>query len=198
MTSSNHPATVPVIDLDGRPLSPCSVGRAQENIDEGLARWDADGVLHLNYRPLAYRRIYRQVYRRDGYSCAWCGGPGSTLDHVIPVSWGGQTSMDNCVVACRACNHSRNNLLPSEFLTWTGLTPRHPVVQAVLAHEKRLLRAADRALRHRPIQSCRSKEEAAAWAAYRSGHPELLNRNAPREYWTRIRAVPILQDLYIP
>ncbi|MCY0878197.1 MAG: HNH endonuclease [Firmicutes bacterium] len=157
---------VPVRDLKGRPLTPCSVEKALENVRTGLARWDPDGVLHLNYQPLAHRRIYRQVQRRDGYVCAWCGGPGSTLDHVIPVCWGGETSLENCVIACRACNHSRNNALPSAFVEWTGYRPRHPILRRVLAHEAEYVARAQERLKTRPLSSCLSREEAQIWVAY--------------------------------
>lgn len=125
-----------------------------------------DGVLHLNYRPLAHRRIYRQVQRRDGWICAWCSGPGSTLDHVLPICWGGQTALNNCVIACRSCNHSRNNALPSAFIRWTGLKPTHPVVRYILSHEDEVLREAEAALATRPLSACLSREEAQIWVAF--------------------------------
>jgi hypothetical protein len=178
---------VPVVDLDGRPLSPCSPERAEENIAQGLARWREDGALWLRYRPLAYRQVFRRVIRRDGYRCAWCGGFGSTLDHVIPVSWGGQATMKNCVVACRACNHTRNNLWPSRFAERLGVSPTHPVITAVLAREAELFDAADRAILRRPVESCRSKEEAQVWAAFHLGVPERINRKPPEEWSTRLR-----------
>lgn len=154
---------VPVVDLEGHRLTPCSPAKALQNLVDGLADLDEAGVLHLRYRPLAHRKVLRQVRRRDGWTCAWCHGPGSTVDHVIPLCWGGRTRLDNCVVACRACNHSRNNALPSEFIARTGFRPTHPVILRVLAREQALLREAERSLRKRPLSSCTSKEEAQVW-----------------------------------
>ena len=165
--------TVPVVDLDGRPLSPCTLEKAQQNLNDGLAIWH-EGVLRLNYRPLAYRRIYHKVRRRDGLACAWCGEPGSTLEHVLPICWGGRTSLDNCVVACRACNHSRNNALPSAFVAWTGVRPTHPVILGILRHEAKALAAAEASLRSRPLSTCISKEEAQIWVAYHQGDIERI------------------------
>ena len=181
-------ARVPVMDLEGRILTPCSPARAAQNLADGLGVMREDGTLWLQYRPLAYRRIFREVQRRDAFVCAWCGASGSTLDHVIPVCWGGQARRDNCVVACRSCNHARNNLLPSRFREIMGVSPKHPVIRHVLENEAALVEAADRAIMTRPVKSCRSKEEAQVWAAFHSGNPERINREPPREMLTRIRS----------
>lgn len=39
--------------------------------------------------------------------CSYCGNPGGTLDHVIPLVGGGEHSEDNLVGACRSCNSSK-------------------------------------------------------------------------------------------
>jgi hypothetical protein len=52
------------------------------------------------------------VAKRDGDRCVWCGcsfsdeNP-STLDHLIPVGWGGRNYFENTVLACEPCNHRR-------------------------------------------------------------------------------------------
>lgn len=176
---------IPVMDLNGQPLTPCSPEKARQNLEDGLAIF-ADGVLHLNYRPLAYRRVYRLVRRRDGLTCAWCHGPGSTLEHVLPICRGGRTSLDNCVIACRSCNHSRNNALPSEFIAWTHFKPTHPVILRMLHHESEVLAEAAASLGERPIQSCLSKEEAQIWVAFRQAGYR-LQPPPPKPPATRIR-----------
>ena len=46
-----------------------------------------------------------------------------TLDHILPRSRGGQTTWDNVVAACRACNMRKGNRTPEE----AGLVLRkHP------------------------------------------------------------------------
>ena len=56
--------------------------------------------------PVSFTR--RNVYRRDGFECVYCGrSPGTgnlTIDHVKPRSRGGETSWVNCVTACVSCN----------------------------------------------------------------------------------------------
>ena len=179
---------IAVIDLKGIPLTPCSPQKAAQNVADGLAVWAKEGVLRLNYQPLAYRRIYRQIQRRDGRRCGWCRESGTTLDHVIPLCRGGQTIPENCVIACRACNHSRNNALPSAFLRWTGFKPIHPVIRHIVAHEEEMLRLAEETLGSRPLSSCVSREEAQVWIAYHSNPLERVRPNPLEEPFTKIKA----------
>lgn len=54
------------------------------------------------------------VFRRDKYTCVICGTTaGISMDHIIPVSRGGLTTIDNCQCMCRSCNGSKGNLLIS-------------------------------------------------------------------------------------
>lgn len=55
----------------------------------------------------AYQAARLRVLRRDSYRCAYCGGPATTADHVIPVSRGGSSDDRNLVAACMACNVGR-------------------------------------------------------------------------------------------
>ena len=61
----------------------------------------------------------RNVYKRDGHTCQYCGDrPGLhelTIDHVIPRSRGGASSWENCVTACRPCNARKANRLAHEL-----------------------------------------------------------------------------------
>lgn len=53
---------------------------------------------------------------RDDYTCAYCGctlnHEDATIDHIHPQSKGGRTGWDNCVIACKPCNHSKADELP--------------------------------------------------------------------------------------
>lgn len=194
-----HDYPIPVVDLDGNRLTPCTPAKAIQNLEDGLAQLEENGVLRLGYRPLAYRRILRRVRRRDGWICAWCGDPGSTVDHVIPICWGGRTRLDNCVVACRACNHSRNNALPSEFIARTGFLPTHPVILRIVAEETKYLEKAARSLRHRPLASCLSKEEAQIWVLAHRDPAAPLSPVPPKPPLTRWKArLAPFPEVYLP
>jgi len=44
------------------------------------------------------------------YSCAYCGGAYESLEHIIPMSWGGGTTADNVVPCCLACNQNHGKV----------------------------------------------------------------------------------------
>lgn len=189
---------VPVVDLKGRPLSPCTPEKVEQNLRDGLAHLE-DGVLHLNYRPMAYRAVYRAVRQRDGLRCAWCHGVGSTLEHVIPVCWGGLTTLDNCVIACRACNHSRNNALPDQFIAWTGFRPTHPVILRILKDQGKALQRAHDALARKPITACTSKEEAQVWVAFQARQLDRVRPAPPSLPQSRFKPdVKPFFDVFLP
>lgn len=60
----------------------------------------------------------RNVFARDGNRCQYCGHGFPTselsLDHVVPRSQGGQTSWENIVCACVACNVRKGGRTPTE------------------------------------------------------------------------------------
>ncbi|BBX30394.1 HNH endonuclease [Mycolicibacterium alvei] len=82
--------------------------------------------VHVPYRP--DNRVSREgVLRRDSFVCAYCGGVGDTIDHVIPASRGGQDTWLNLVAACGPCNGRKDNRTPAEAgmrLLWEPYEPR--------------------------------------------------------------------------
>ena len=82
--------------------------------------------IHVPYRRGT--RVTRDgVLTRDSYTCAYCGGHGDTLDHVIPESRGGLNTWDNLVTACAPCNGRKGNRTPAEAgmrLRWEPYEPR--------------------------------------------------------------------------
>ena len=53
----------------------------------------------------------RNVMVRDGFKCVYCGATGVrfTIDHVVPKSKGGKSTFENCVTACKPCNHRKGH-----------------------------------------------------------------------------------------
>lgn len=82
--------------------------------------------IHLPHRRR--NRVTRDgVLQRDSYTCAYCGGYGDTLDHVIPESRGGRNTWDNLVAACARCNGRKGSRTPAEAgmrLRWEPYEPR--------------------------------------------------------------------------
>lgn len=60
----------------------------------------------------------RNVYRRDGHRCQYCGcqltARNASIDHVLPRSRGGKCSWVNMVSACKPCNRKKSNRTPDE------------------------------------------------------------------------------------
>jgi len=56
----------------------------------------------------------RGVLVRDGRRCAYCGGPASTVDHVLPRSRGGGDTWLNTVAACAKDNQFKADRTPQE------------------------------------------------------------------------------------
>jgi 5-methylcytosine-specific restriction endonuclease McrA len=56
------------------------------------------------------------ILLRDEDTCQYCGKHSRelTLDHVVPRSRGGQSTWENLVASCRACNGKKGNRLLKE------------------------------------------------------------------------------------
>lgn len=86
-----------------------------------LGPWPRPKVLRL-VRYISTRWRHRQrpgwskraLLERDEHCCGYCGGPASTVDHVLPRSRGGADSWLNTVAACARCNNRKRDRTPEE------------------------------------------------------------------------------------
>src|SRR5260221_27824 len=66
--------------------------------------------------PLRFKK--RILFNRDNWQCQYCLADlvyhNITIEHLLPVSRGGETSYRNCVAACRPCNRRKANMTPEE------------------------------------------------------------------------------------
>jgi 5-methylcytosine-specific restriction endonuclease McrA len=120
----------PVLVLNGNyePLNVCTTKRAMGLIlaDKAMVLENGRGFIHTvsrTYeRPSVIRLFYavrrprprvrlckREILRRDGYRCQYCGRETSqlTIDHVVPRYRGGPHSWENLVAACPQCNRRK-------------------------------------------------------------------------------------------
>ena len=71
-----------------------------------------------------------------GYSCAYCEESNPlTIEHVIPISKGGEHTLDNVVPACLKCNLRKNKMLVGTYLVRIGKSP-----QSWLAKQQEIVR----------------------------------------------------------
>ena len=75
-----------------------------------------DELLHKTKRDINLRLRFT-VMKRDNFKCCMCGrSPATTLglelhiDHIIPWSKGGETTIDNLQTLCSDCNLGKSNL----------------------------------------------------------------------------------------
>ncbi|MEE9275633.1 MAG: HNH endonuclease [bacterium] len=137
-----------VLNQTFEPIHVCNARRAIRMMLVGKAESvEADGVMirseRMRFRlPVVIRlRRYvklprygeipfskKNIYRRDGYTCQYCSEmAGSlTMDHVVPRSRGGETTWENVVCCCRACNARKGNRLIREAGMRLIRTPRKP------------------------------------------------------------------------
>lgn len=64
------------------------------------------------------KRLRFEVFKRDSFCCQYCGqsAPNVLLhvDHIKPVSLGGETEILNLITACESCNQGKSNIPLSE------------------------------------------------------------------------------------
>ena len=76
----------------------------------------------LDYYNVQDNRI--KVFERDDYMCHYCHKQltrfSATLDHIQPVSKGGDNSFDNLVTSCLHCNSRRGNRPVMDAITQGG------------------------------------------------------------------------------
>jgi len=117
-----------VLNQNYEPLDVCTWRRAMVMIVAGKAEIVENGrgvirtpsttfplpsVVRLRYlirRPRPRVKLNRrEIFRRDDYTCQYCGKRTSnlTVDHVVPRHRGGTYSWENLVSACPQCNRRK-------------------------------------------------------------------------------------------
>lgn len=71
-------------------------------------------VKAMNEVKLSIGKSSMGIFRRDNYTCQYCGKSGHTLDHVIPKCQGGSSSWMNLTTACWDCNQRKGGRTPQE------------------------------------------------------------------------------------
>ncbi|HEC36254.1 MAG TPA: HNH endonuclease, partial [Anaerolineae bacterium] len=120
----------PVLVVNGNyePLNVCTTKRAMGLLLSGKATVLENGrgfirtISAVYERPSVIRLVYvvrrprprvrlskREILRRDGYRCQYCGRKAAnlTVDHIVPRYRGGQHRWENLVAACPQCNRRK-------------------------------------------------------------------------------------------
>jgi HNH endonuclease len=85
--------------------------RRERKLERAHAGMAADRVGGSSRKPLA-RGVKQAVWERDSGRCVECGLDFDLqYDHIIPVSMGGATSVENLQVLCGDCNRDKGAAL---------------------------------------------------------------------------------------
>lgn len=77
--------------------------------------WSPDPGVEMNSVPEPLRWA---VWERDGFRCRKCGiRQFLTIDHIVPRSRGGSTTLDNLQTLCAGCNMEKGNWTQQEWET---------------------------------------------------------------------------------
>lgn len=78
------------------------------------------------------------LYMRDLFKCQYCDDVFDfdelTIDHVVPRMHGGKSTWENCVTACKSCNHSKG----SQTNIKPRIKPYRPDYYSLVNHWKKM------------------------------------------------------------
>ena len=133
-------STILVLNSSYEPLQFTDWKRAIILLFKEKAKLISKRVIRLiNYVKLPFLRFSEvtpsrnMIYKRDGYSCQYCGSTrGLTIDHVIPRSKGGGDTWENLVCCCDKCNVKKGSKLLSETNMKLRNIPKAPRSKVIL------------------------------------------------------------------
>jgi 5-methylcytosine-specific restriction endonuclease McrA len=82
--------------------------------------------VHVPYKRIILSR--KNILRRDAHRCQFCtrGDLPLTVDHIVPLSRGGEDTWENLVCACVECNNRKGDRTPEEARMPLRRVPRRP------------------------------------------------------------------------
>ncbi|KAK9079206.1 hypothetical protein SSX86_000876 [Deinandra increscens subsp. villosa] len=76
----------------------------------------------------------KNVFARDNFSCQYCSSTANlTIDHVLPMSRGGEWEWENLVTACLSCNSKKGQKTPEEANMKLHKAPKTPKDYDIIA-----------------------------------------------------------------
>lgn len=118
-------------------------GRGEiKTVDKSFPRPSVIRLQKMVNRPRPVLKLSRrEVFRRDNFTCQYCGRKTSdlTIDHIIPRHMGGKHSWTNVVAACSACNHRKGGRLLEEANMRLLRSPAEPPSSAQYIFGRHLL-----------------------------------------------------------
>lgn len=99
-------------------------------------------VIAARYNRIKYKNVQfptkQNIFRRDKYTCGYTGKKLQkhelSVDHILPISRGGENSWTNLITCSKEVNNFKDNRLPQECglkLLWTPEKPNNGVESIV-------------------------------------------------------------------
>ena len=147
--------SVLVLNASYEAINVCNLRRAMKMVFKGTAQTEevSDVEIHSPsavmkaphvIRLVNYVHVPRSVVKfsrrnvlvRDQYTCQYCHkefhAAHLTMDHVIPISRGGETTWENVVTACKKCNNKKGNKMLYEARLKLQRQPKIPSILTYL------------------------------------------------------------------
>ena len=101
-----HRGVVTVHTPTDRNAGPYIIPKAVQLVKYIFAKW------MYNRKHKSYSR--EAILERDRYTCAYCLGSATTVDHIIPRCQDGKSTWLNAVASCQKCNLKKGGRTPEE------------------------------------------------------------------------------------
>jgi 5-methylcytosine-specific restriction endonuclease McrA len=83
----------------------------------GFELLDENNLSPKQFRKRITEKIKKEIFSRDKYECQYCGNKENlVIDHVKPLSKGGDNEDNNLITACSNCNSNKWDLSLEEYL----------------------------------------------------------------------------------
>lgn len=118
--AENHPHLHPYFQAPYKPTDWTSLLGIGLVISLLLGAYKA--ATNARLRDLTWVDLRQAIFRRDNYTCVYCGHRGNTqtlqIDHVVPVTRGGSDDPSNLATACWLCNLQKGTRTGWEYRLW--------------------------------------------------------------------------------
>lgn len=85
-------------------------GRLKKYKTDPLVRTEIKNRYKAKKRSLKSEKYSaKEIFDYFGNTCVYCLSPAQALDHVDPISRGGDDTKENLVTSCKSCNSSKGN-----------------------------------------------------------------------------------------